>query len=368
MIMKLSINKLKKYVCLSDQKSAFYDYQLTAFHKYIGLVAFVLGIFNIALLIPDLIFMNGMSKKLFIIIFRLVFSGMLFLLSYKFKKITKMIVLFEIGTVFELLSIVEFLFVLNLYYQPDFMIQAMGMLIINIAVFLFPNRCLNMFVVSILGTAGFLIYSFFVMKPLNLEEFWAGVVYLSLAIFLCSLFALEIDKHQYNEFIAKKELIHLSSTDQLTQAWNRNKLVNEFNELQKYYGEHNLPLTLALLDIDKFKVVNDQNGHCIADTVLVEMVKLINCNLRSTDILVRWGGDEFILLFPNTYLGDTTVILERIRTAIEEFIFTDSIKITCSFGAVEKKDSFDLDTMIRRADSLMYAAKDLGGNRVQYDN
>lgn len=366
--MKLSINKLKKCVCLSDQRCAFYDYQLTTYHKYIGLVAFVFGMFNIALLIPDLIFINSMSKKLFIIIFRMVFSGMLFLLSCKFKKINKMIILFGIGTAFELLAIAEFLFVLNLYDHPNFMIQAMGMLIINIAVFLFPNRCLNMFVVSILGTAGFLIYSFFVMKPLNLEEFWAGVVYLSLAIFLCSLFALEIDKHQFNEFIAKKELIYLSSTDQLTQAWNRNKLFNEFNKLQKYYGKLHLPLTLALLDIDKFKVINDQNGHSIADAVLVEMVKLINCNLRSTDILVRWGGDEFILLFPNTHLNDTTVILERIRMAIKEFVFADSIRITCSFGAVEKKDSFDLDMMIKQADSLMYSAKNLGGNCVQYSN
>ncbi len=367
MLMKL-IRKIKNYICLSDLRCAYYDYQLTAYHKYIGRVAFAFGVFNIILLIPDLIFVHGVSKKLAIIVFRTVFSGLLFLLSLKSKKIKEMLVFFRIGTAFELFAIVEFLFVLNLYDQPSFMIQSMGILIINIAVFLIPNRWLHMLGVSVLGTAGFLLYSLFAIKPLNHQEFLASTVYCSLAIFLCLLFALEMDKHQFNEFVAKKKLIDLCATDQLTQAWNRNKLFDEFNKLQKYYRESRLPLTLALLDIDKFKAINDENGHSVADAVLVELVKLINCNLRSTDILIRWGGDEFILLFPNTHLSDAAIIIERIRKIIEKSIFADFIKITCSFGVVEKTNDFDPDIMIDQADNLMYKAKQLGGNHVLYNN
>ena len=365
--MKVGFNKIKVGLCLSDERRSFYNYQLACHRRYIGTVALVFGIFNALLLIPDFILIGDMSKKTVILLFRVLFSGMLFLLFRRSEKIKGITAFLNIITAFEFLAIAEFLLVLNLYNQPNFMIQAMGMLIINIAVFLIPNRWLNMLVVSILGTAGFLIYAALFMRSSDSGEFWAGAVYLCLALLLCSLFALELDQHQFNEFTAKRELITLSSTDQLTRAWNRKKLFDEFSRLQESHRDSQLPLTLVLMDIDKFKSINDQNGHSVADAVLVEMVDLINRHLRSTDILVRWGGDEFILLFPNTELETAAGILERIRKTIEKSTFAGSVKITCSFGAVEKKGSIDLDVMVEQADNLMYAAKSLGGNHVLHN-
>ncbi len=366
--MKLIINKLKENFCISQQRREFFDCQLNIYRKYIGMATLVMGIFNLALLIPDLSSTISIQKKLVVIIFRIIFSSMLFFLSAKNKSIIKMTVFFLIGTAFEILAIVEFLLVLNLYNEPNYFIQAMGMIILNIIVFLIPNKLLNMFCVSIIGTAGFLINSLLVIKPFKYEEFLAGAVYLLITILLCSLFAIEIDKHQFNEFVVKKELVYLSSTDNLTNTWNRNKLLDEFDKLKEQHYKLHSPISLVLIDVDEFKSINDKNGHTAADVALVEIVKLINCHIRNTDMLVRWGGDEFILLLPNTNLNDAIIILERIRSAIQKFIFTSVIRITCSFGVVESKDDFDLDVMIKQADNLMYEAKKLGGNHVIYKN
>ena len=257
---------------------------------------------------------------------------------------------------------------LNQYDPPNFMIQTMGLLIINIAVFLVPNRWFYMLFISIGGTAGFFIYSLLIIKDLDMIEFWAGVVYLLVAISLCALFAYNADKHQFREFTVKEELVYLNSTDQLTKAWNRSKLFDEFNAWQNDCNKLDCPISLALLDLDKFKDINDTHGHSLADSLLVDLVALINSHLRSTDVLVRWGGDEFILLLPNTYLNDAAIILERIRKIIEGSSFSAAMNITCSFGVVERKENSDLDTMIERADHFMYAAKRRGGNCVLFSS
>lgn len=227
----MNFNIIKKRTGLSNDMEEFYLYQLSIYHKYIGKISLVLGLFNSLLLIPDLILVNSASKKVGIILFRAVFSILLFWLFFYIDKIKKMTVLFRIVSTFELLAILEFLLVLNFYTQPNFMIQAMGMIIIDIAVFLIPNRWSNMLAISILGTSGFLMIVFF-MKYSKREEFLAGTVYLSLVIVLCSVFAFAIHKYQFGEFISKKELIHLSSTDPLTQAWNRKRLFDEFNTVK----------------------------------------------------------------------------------------------------------------------------------------
>lgn len=357
--------KIKKLISLPNGIREFYIYQLSTYRKYIGNICFILGLLNTSLLIPDLILVDGTAKKWIIVLSRVVFSSLIFLFAYKIRKIHNLTVLFRFESALELLAILEFLLIFDFYNQPDFMIQTMGMIIINIIVFLIPNRWMNMLIISVSGTSLFLLDAW-MMKPFKAEELLAGVVYLALVIFLCSIFALELNQYQFREFVSKKELIELSSTDPLTHAWNRNRLLDEFSRFQTYCNKRYSHITLALFDIDRFKEINDKNGHSVADTVLVEMVKLINGSLRRTDFLIRWGGDEFILLFPDTSLQDAVIIIERIRKLIENDEFVHAVKITCSFGAAEQMENFNLDVLIHQADDLMYEAKRLGGNHVSY--
>jgi diguanylate cyclase (GGDEF)-like protein len=128
---------------------------------------------------------------------------------------------------------------------------------------------------------------------------------------------------------------------------------------------YNHPLSLIMFDLDHFKQVNDTYGHAIGDYVLQTLTKIARVNLREIDILIRWGGEEFIIIAPDTDLKSATVLAERIRKAVEEFTFDQVGKITVSFGVTQFKKDDTEDTIIKKADDAMYEAKRNGRNRVE---
>jgi diguanylate cyclase (GGDEF)-like protein len=120
-----------------------------------------------------------------------------------------------------------------------------------------------------------------------------------------------------------------------------------------------------MFDIDHFKAINDTYGHSVGDYVLQTLAQIAKENLREIDYLVRWGGEEFIIIAPETDLGRAKALAERIRTAIGNYRFDQTGKITISFGVTEFKENDTEDTFIRRADDAMYKAKEKGRNRVE---
>lgn len=361
---KKAFVELQKYKEQSEIKKAYFDYLLMINKKHIVLIILIVAFFNCTLLIPDINFIDNTQSKLLIILFRTVFSLTLILFSFNIKIIKSFNTFSKILTFLELFEIFIFLFVLNQYNPPDFLIQTLGLLIIIIAVFLFPNRWKYMLGVSISSVVGFLICSYLTITDLNYFHFSAGAVYLAIATLLCAIFAFNTEKHQFNEFAAKSELIRINSIDLLTKAANRYKLAEEADKWVKYCKRYNQPLSLVLFDIDNFKKINDEHGHNYADNVLIELVNLMMNKLLSSDVLARWGGDEFILLLPNTDKENAFNLSERLRKEIENFHFNENIMITCSFGVVGMKEYLNLDSMIEEADNTMYSAKKLGGNKV----
>ncbi len=125
------------------------------------------------------------------------------------------------------------------------------------------------------------------------------------------------------------------------------------------------PLTLAYLDIDDFKRVNDQAGHPAGDALLIEVAKTIQGTLRKTDSLARVGGDEFAILLPETPAPAARLVLEKLRRVLLELMRANSWPVTFSIGAVTFTEQPDtLDVMIREADRLMYSAKRNGKNQI----
>lgn len=122
-------------------------------------------------------------------------------------------------------------------------------------------------------------------------------------------------------------------------------------------------LSIIFIDIDHFKPINDYHGHGVGDEILVEFVRRISENCRSTDFLARWGGEEFILICPNTQLEEAHELAESLRVMLSEHTWTQSISLTASFGVAQKGDE-PLDQFIERADQALYAAKTRGRNRV----
>lgn len=173
--------------------------------------------------------------------------------------------------------------------------------------------------------------------------------------------------HQTNQRLQETlvELERLASTDRLTGAWNRRRLeevvISEMDRLRRY--DH--PLSLLIIDIDFFKAVNDRYGHPVGDQLLADFAALIQSSLRTSDSLTRWGGEEFVVLCPNTRLSTVEMLAERLREKIATADFPVVKSITASIGVAECMSGETWDDWFKRADAALYRAKSRGRNQVQ---
>ena len=163
----------------------------------------------------------------------------------------------------------------------------------------------------------------------------------------------------------ENELARTATTDTLTQAYNRTKFHEvikiEFERAKRY--DHSL--SLIMFDIDHFKKINDTYGHAAGDYVLQTLTQIVMENLREIDCLVRWGGEEFVVITPETDVASAEVLAERIRKAIEGYRFELTSTVTISLGVTQYRKNDSDDSFIKRADDAMYTAKGKGRNRVE---
>jgi diguanylate cyclase len=155
-------------------------------------------------------------------------------------------------------------------------------------------------------------------------------------------------------------------TDTLTQLANRRAFDDEFQRRSAEFRRHGTRFLLMLIDIDRFKRLNDTYGHPAGDAVLSQLAAILRQTLRDTDLVARFGGEEFVLLLPAGEMSQVTDSMERIRRAVEgaEFRVEDrTIQVTISCGAAEPLDREAADALIKRADTALYAAKEAGRNR-----
>lgn len=162
-----------------------------------------------------------------------------------------------------------------------------------------------------------------------------------------------------------QQLLYLSNTDMLTQLYNKFKLEeilsNEINRTKRY--KH--PLGIIIVDIDFFKNVNDTKGHLAGDSVLKSFANILKNNIRKTDFVGRWGGEEFLIICPETSLESTFKIAEKIRSITENTHFIEiENNITASFGVTEYSPNESGESVISRADDNLYKAKKNGRNSV----
>jgi len=177
------------------------------------------------------------------------------------------------------------------------------------------------------------------------------------------LFGVIVDITAHEE--QKNELERLSQTDKLTGLYNRFKLDESLHiEIDRMKREKT-PLSVIMMDIDKFKTINDNFGHLIGDQVIKQVATVLNDNTRKTDVLGRWGGEEFMILCSNTPIETAHDIAEKLRIRIKNSHFETRKTETASFGVSEFEEGDDIDSFINRADNALYLAKDNGRNRVE---
>jgi len=155
----------------------------------------------------------------------------------------------------------------------------------------------------------------------------------------------------------------LANRDPLTGALNRNAVQDWLKEMSQQVRWDKQDFSALFIDIDNFKHVNDRYGHQVGDDILREFVLLISANIRSSDYLVRWGGEEFIVFFPETNSHQAKHRAERIRNIVATHQWCHHNELTCSIGIAQMRDE-RITEMIARADEALYKAKSNGRNQV----
>lgn len=158
--------------------------------------------------------------------------------------------------------------------------------------------------------------------------------------------------------------------DALTQLTNRRGFLEQAEVACHVAVRHQRPLAVVILDIDHFKHINDHHGHAVGDEVLVNVGQTLARLTRSGDCVARWGGEEFIMLLPETDLETATHFAERVRRELEEMVVSAKaggrVQITASFGVAQLKPDQPLEKLIIAADGALYSAKQSGRNRVAH--
>ena len=172
---------------------------------------------------------------------------------------------------------------------------------------------------------------------------------------------------------ANARLEQIAITDQLTGAYNRRYIMREIEQELSRSVRHNLPISITMIDIDNFKDINDTHGHQVGDEVLKEVVQVLSSSIRTSDLLGRYGGEEFIIIAPLTGQQEALILAERLRDTVSKWPFETTygfIKLTISLGVAtydgktETCQSAILEQLLAQADTELYKAKAAGRNCV----
>lgn len=196
----------------------------------------------------------------------------------------------------------------------------------------------------------------FIRKPPNPMELWARLCVGERMITM------------HRELIAARDRLQFEAThDGLTGAWNRSAVLGFFESEVSRASRHSTALSALMIDVDYFKRINDTYGHPTGDRVLVEIAHAMNAVIRPYDLLGRVGGEEFLVVLPNTDEKGACQVGERLRDAVTRIAFADEpqIHLSISVGVCARSEQQSVCDMLERIDSALYHAKTRGRNRVE---
>jgi diguanylate cyclase (GGDEF)-like protein len=214
-------------------------------------------------------------------------------------------------------------------------------------------------IIFILGAgAGFLL-------SFSSDVFLLHLLWLFSAFSFGVLNAYLIEKSHILTFLKKRQLERIATTDGLTGLNNRLKIEKLINEEVDRAIRYKRRFSLVLLDLDHFKNVNDQFGHHVGDAVLKEFSTVLLSAVRKVDDVARWGGEEFVILLPETSVDEAHNVSEHVRSKVENHLFAIIKNLTVSIGISEYISGDNLQSIIHRADKALYEAKANGRNQIK---
>jgi two-component system cell cycle response regulator len=259
------------------------------------------------------------------------------------------------------------LFVAHALYSPDTLYQMSNVLMIGFfGVSMLSVRGLEqwwtLFIIPLM-----LFFAALVIVDLKFKQLLPFLFDPLVMIFVGMVVSRSLTQLRRSEFLTRQQLKSLALTDQLTGLLNRHAIHTSLEQLVARYARHGHPFSLILGDLDKFKRVNDSYGHNVGDDVLIETANRLQNHVRAGDIVCRWGGEELLVVLPDTELDSALAVAEKLRCAVGETPMAaggQSIKQTISFGVTGYHNGEHIDTTIMRADSALYLAKEGGRNRA----
>lgn len=179
-----------------------------------------------------------------------------------------------------------------------------------------------------------------------------------------------ISNRKLNKEIKKRKVIEeklnkVANLDSLTNVYNRRKIESIYNRELIRVKRYKRELSLIFLDIDDFKLINDKFGHAIGDEVLIKITSVIKNNIRTTDYFGRWGGEEFVIILPETNKIKAANVGHILKNKISSTDFNIDKEVTCSFGVSQFVETDSADSLLTRADDAMYYVKRNGKNDVK---
>lgn len=362
----MSTNQAKTAAAKKNERAAFEATKLDAAQKNIHVFAGIISICNFLFLICDLFFIQAQSGRMVVGIARYCFSILLIVVVRTLQRIKTYAAFSAAVSALEATSILLFFAVLWFYEEPNFLIHTMGMLLTVLVVFIIPNRSANMLVLSLTATTAFFLFFLFIKGNIPAGELIAAAAYAALTIVLCALRAFSAENYAQSQFITRSRLELATTRDFLTNAATRERLEEEARRWMNFCRRQGLPLCLVFVDVDDLKRINDQYGHAMGDVALKEVAKLMQTQLRNSDTIARWGGDEFVLLLPNVTLQNAVLLLDRVKNAVCQITLEGGISISCSFGVVQMGSDSTYAQLLSEADTMMYRAKQGGKSRISY--
>ncbi len=341
------------------------DHDIRNSMKYIRPVILIFGILYFAFIIPDYLFMKNINNFWLVLLNRTAVLFSIIFLYFILNRLKSCSQYCQLITAYEIMVTVCFILTFYLYESPDFMIQSFGIMIIILGFYILPNRWIYMLISSVTVSTVFFICAVTFIKSIEEPELIASIVYTILVLVFISISSFRINCYKRIHYANNRELVRLSSIDSLTGVYNRAKFDREIAGVLGIAREFNFEAALIFFDFDDFKKINDHYGHLAGDRVLVSVISLVKKLIRENDLLFRWGGEEFVIILPNTGSTEAFQIAERLRNEISKHSVSPVEEgITCSFGVALLDKEDDVTSFVRRADKLHYQAKKSGKNKV----
>jgi len=343
----------------------FYNAEIARNINYVLFTILIAAIVYFSFIIPEYFLITAADDFRAVFINRSVVLAAMLFLYFKVRRDTRYESLIYWFTGLEILIAMSFIYISNQIPNPNILIQAFGVMIIILAIFLINNRWLFSIFTALFVSIGYFVFVGVSFTEINRSDFLAAIIHIVIVIVLSSISSYSVNYYKRIQYLHTIELIKMAETDALTGIDNKAKFNQEYARLADSVTATARNLAVIMFDIDDFKAINDRFGHLIGDQVLQELTGIVRRNINQSDLFARWGGEEFVIILPDSQREEAMVVARRLQQIIAEHRFETAGQVTCSFGVAAFKNGDNLDTVLHRVDERLYLAKKLGKNRVE---